>query len=394
MTPCFTLKLLNGALLGRELQLPAGAFTIGDGDADLCLPLEGGGSATLEVSAQQVTLTSATPCWVAGRPRAPGPLPLDAAIDLAGVGFVLGAAGSSPASRPMARRRPRWLPWLGAAVAFACGTLPVLLTHHAPAPAAPAAAPTPQVWLAQALRSEPAVHARWQNADELVLEGRCRDTQRLAPLLQRLAAAGIHLRQELVCDDELLRAVQAQLSGAGYTKVEVSIAPDGSAQLDGPLRNDSHFAALAASLDRLPGLRGWQVSDRGADELNELLPRLESAGLLAGLSGNRDEHGWVFSGELAPPRRATLERLLERLDARPGATPLRFVRAANAATAADYLPAPLTSIGGNPRAPFIELGDGTRLQSGASVRRGMRIVAISDAGVSLADGQRLIFLPL
>lgn len=390
METTFKLKLLGGPLAGRELFLPIGPFSVGDGDSDLALPLEGGGQATLDVAEDGVSLSSLTPCWVNGQRQAPGPLPLLQVVDLAGVPLVLGAADAElghPAIPPRGGARHHVAGVMLAAL-VAAGVLAWTLT-----PAASPPAPSPRDWLPQALRADPGLSARWLGDNALELSGRCRDSGQLQALTTRLRAAGVRLRQETVCQDELQRSVRALMASFGYPDVKVTLDEAGHADIDGPVTGDS--AALAAALDQLPGLSGWRLSDRGADELAALLPRLQSAGLLSGLSATRGEQGWLLSGQLDEAKQARLQDFLGSANAEPGRTlPLRFVGAASSVAPGDYLPAAIAGVGGNAQSPYLQLANGMRLLSGSPVAQGMRVVAIGADGVSLAGSRELVFLPL
>lgn len=394
MTTHSKLRLLSGPLAGRELNLPAGPFTIGSGEHDLVLALDAGADATLEVDDQTVRLTSATPCWIDGRPAGPGPLPAGSVIDLAGVHFVLGQADATLAQLPLvarigARRWPAVLAGVSALAALAALAGAVWCWHP------PAPAPAPRTWLPALLAEHSGLHARWLADDRLQLSGRCRASADLAPLLARLRTAGVHLRQETVCDDDLLYAVQAQLASHGYPKVAVSITADAVALLDGTLRDDASLAALSDALDQMPGLRGWQVTDQSATELTELIDSLSVAKLLTGVSATHGPLGWVLTAQLDPVRQQALQRLIEQRNAGAGLNrPLRLMRARNDAGTRDYLPAALSGIGGNAQAPFAELANGTRLQLGSAALKDMHVIAIDASGISLSDGHRLIFLEL
>lgn len=392
MDASFKLKLLNGPLAGRELFLPLGPFTVGGGDSDLSLPLEGGAVATLEVSADAVSLGSRTPCWVGGRSRPSGPLPPNAAIDMAGLHFVLGPADAelgAPKAPPRDGLKRSAAAILAATLALAAAFA------WAAMPADPPAAPGPRAWLPQALAAEPGLSARWLDGGGLLLSGRCRSSEKLSALTARLRAAGVRLRQETVCDDELRRSVRALLGSYGYPDVTVSLDAQGRADIDGQVESDARFAELSAALDQLPGLQGWRFTDRGADALAALLDRLRQAGLLSGLSAARTEQGWVLSGQLDAARQAALDALLARFNAEAGKSGrFRFISAASTAQPADYLPAAISGVGGNVREPYLELANGMRLQPGSPIKRSMRIVAITPAGVSIAGNRQLVFLPL
>ncbi len=396
MDALFKFKLLNGPLSGRELYVPSGAFTVGAEDCDLVLPLEGGAKARLDISPQVVELVSETSCWVSGKPHVPGPLPANVLIDLAGLHFVLGpidAVLPTPAAVPRARtRRQAW-----AIAAAATGLTAALAAGLSWTfwPAAPLARPTPRDWLPAVLSVEPRLTTHWIDDRTLMLSGRCGDRDQMSELIARLRAAGVRLRQETVCDDELKQSVRALLADYGYTDVSVTLNADDRVVIDAAVRSDERTATLARALDKLPGLRGWEISDRRANEFKALLPRLQAAGVLSGLSVLRGDRGWVLSGQLAPYRQIALASLLAEWNAEPGQNDvLHFINAASAAHVTDYLPAAIASVGGNAQASFLELTNGMRLQLGSPVLQGMRVLAINAEGVSLASDQKLAFLPL
>lgn len=390
MQPAFKLKLLGGALSGRELLLPVGPFSVGAPESDLALPLERGATATLEVSEAGVALTSATPCWIRGRRQPPGALPLHQVIDLAGLGLILGPVDAElghPPMPPRASGRRAAVGVLLAALALAGALVWALL----PRPVAPP--PTVREWLPQALLAEPGLRARWLDEQALELSGTCRDSRQLQTLTTRLRAAGVRLRTETVCRDELEQSVRALMAGFGYPEASVVLDEAGHADIDAALVSDG--PALAAALDRLPGLTSWRLTDRGADELAALVPRLQSAGLLTGLSATRGERDWLLSGELDEARQARLLEWLGRVNAEAGRTlPVRFIGAARSVAHTDYLPAAIAGVGGNAETPFVRLANGMRLLVGSPLAHGMRVVAISAQGVSLAGSRALVFIPL
>ncbi len=109
MSFLFKLRLLNGPLAGRELALPAGELTLGQGDVDLQVPLAGlvtDRHVVLLVSEQGVFLTSAIACWVAGNAweDRTAALPLAQVIDLAGQGLLLGTVDSTLPLLPLPPR--------------------------------------------------------------------------------------------------------------------------------------------------------------------------------------------------------------------------------------------------------------------------------------------------
>lgn len=386
----YKLKLLNGPLAGRTLQLPAGPFSIGSDDCDLSLPLEAGVTATLDISEDQVLLKDTTPCWVRGRPHR-GPLPLAVAIDLAGIHVVIDRPDvdiGNLAVVPRVRPARAYIPITLIAIAI----LAALGWASYPKPQPPA--PTPQDWLPQALHEQPGLRAHWLDKHRLQLSGHCHSSEQLSALSARLQQSDVWLEESLTCDDDLQREVLAILQGSGYTDITVKIGDDGRAIIDGPIHKGANLTDIAGALDRLPGLHGWQFTDHQADEFASLIQSLRQNQLLAGLSIQPTPGGWLLSGQLDPSAQSAVQHVIETLNTDASRNHYRFLSAPSTADTALYLPSPLSNVGGNATTPYLELTNGMRLQTGSAVQRGMTIVNIAPSGVSLADGHRLIFLPL
>lgn len=385
----YKLKLLNGPLQGRQLLLPPGTFTIGENESDLLLTLEGGGNATLNVDDEGVSLANDTPCWINGVRLQGSKLPLLTPIDLAGVYFILSVAGEDAGSPNVPRRKTAWqLPLTVLVVTL----LMAFLFSWGLLPEKKAPAQTPQAWLEQALRAEPALVARWQGDKMLFISGRCTDSKRLNTITSHLQALGVHLQQEAICNDDLTRSIVTLMASYGYQDVTVKLNQQGRAEIDAPLSGNT--ASLAKDLNSLAGLTGWHLSDIGAEELQALVVQLRNLGLLTGLNINRANRSWLLSGQLTNAQQARLKIVLDQLNSEAGrALTLQFIGSTGAVVATDYLPAPMASIGGNLQAPFLQLTNGMRLQAGAQLDNGMKVVDLSIAGVSLLGSNRLVFIP-
>lgn len=390
MKSCFQLKLLNGPLRGQELKLPIGMFTLGDGESDLRLPLDMGGQASLEVTVSDVSLASPTQCWVDGRQQGTGALPLNKGIDLDGIHFVL-AAADEELQTPLIKKRNTGskLP-IGVLIASLILAIVMVGVLCSQPPSEPV---QPREWVPQMLVSEPGVEVHWLEDNSLMLSGRCTDSNKLMTLTERLRTFGVRLHLEAICNDDLKHSVEALLSNYGFPNVTVMLDNQGNALIDGGFHGDT--SAMEQALDHLPGLIGWSLSDSGSQELALLITHLQNAKLLEGLSAKRAENGWVISGKLDSKQQVQLAALLEQLNQVAGDhLPMRFIGAASSIVDKTYLPAPIAGVGGNAKTPYVQLANGMRLLIGTSVGYGMRVIAITPTGISLAGNQSLVFIPL
>lgn len=110
----FKLRLLSGELIGRELTLPEGAFTLGEQGCDVLLSLPLGQILTLVISESQVMLQSSDAVWVNGFRHDPQqPIPLRQVIEAAGLALVLGEETDVLSEIKVTRRSgSRLLLWL------------------------------------------------------------------------------------------------------------------------------------------------------------------------------------------------------------------------------------------------------------------------------------------
>ncbi|EFD6146632.1 type III secretion system LEE inner membrane ring protein EscD, partial [Escherichia coli] len=95
MLSSYKIKLLNGAMRNRELQLPMGNLTLGTEDNDIVyFPLEQGlNQFLLDIREEGVFLLSPVEFWIDGQPtpyEADKPLPVGKVIDIAGCCFIIG----------------------------------------------------------------------------------------------------------------------------------------------------------------------------------------------------------------------------------------------------------------------------------------------------------------
>ncbi|EHB22890.1 type III secretion system protein SsaD [Yersinia enterocolitica subsp. palearctica PhRBD_Ye1] len=110
----FKLRLLSGELIGRELTLPEGVFTLGEQGCDVLLSLPLGQILTLVISESQVMLQSSDAVWVNGfRHDSQLPIPLRQVIEAAGLALILGEETDVLSEIKVTRRSgSRLLLWL------------------------------------------------------------------------------------------------------------------------------------------------------------------------------------------------------------------------------------------------------------------------------------------
>ncbi|CNF83239.1 type-III secretion protein [Yersinia enterocolitica] len=114
----FKLRLLSGELIGRELTLPEGVFTLGEQGCDVLLSLPLGQILTLVISESQVMLQSSDAVWVNGfRHDSQLPIPLRQVIEAAGLALILGEETDVLSEIKVTRRSgSRLLLWLSMAI--------------------------------------------------------------------------------------------------------------------------------------------------------------------------------------------------------------------------------------------------------------------------------------
>lgn len=423
-----TLTLLDGPLAGRPMPLPAGALTIGGGDADIAMTLEHGAQVALTVSDDGVRVLDAAPIWVEGEPFTAHDddfadariLPLHKVIDLAGLALWLDD-GSAPAP-PSAQQRParvaaltsppqgteplhphrrRPLAWLvvsGLSLVIAAAGVAIWRTGTATVISRP---PQPDAFKTLVAHIAPGV-ALAATGDAVRLSGGCIDDDVRARLRAEARWQGKALRDDTWCPANSMQTVGTLLRLHGFTTAQVDVAPDGMVVIDGPLVADARWRATSDALDALALPHGWRLSAGTASSFERLVSTLRDAGQLRGIDISRDRSGWRLTGALTPGRYAALKGIVDTWNTAtaPGAErhtmPVRIEPLPPPIpTLADTgFSAPLASIGGSPTSPALTLADGTRLSQGVRLPGGTRVIAIHADGVSIGAQDRLFYLPL
>jgi len=401
----FKLKWLNGPLAGRELDLPAGETRLGGSDADIALPLEQGASTVLTVTAEGVTLSPAIPAWVDGKPwDTTQPLPNGKAIDLAGLGLVLGPAESTLPSLTLPPRgvamivkaTPQKSRVWGWALVF--GVLVVLavwgFTRQKPEPVAPF---SPHDWLVQTMKNPElaGLEAHIDPQGIVYLSGLSVSSQSIAHLREQLRNHGLHFYDQSLGVDTLHQQVRQVLALNGYYDIDLtsSGSPD-SVEIHGAIKGDAAWLQASARLQEIKYLKHWKVVNDQAELFQRLLEKLRQSDLLEGVSVRVVGKELLINGQLDQQHAAKMAQLTTEFNHQGKPRLLsRFQNIPTGATA-NLLPAAVISVGGNKDSIYLQLANNMRLQQGAILPNGYKIYALSRSSISLMQGERLVSLPL
>ncbi len=411
----YKLKWLNGLLAGRELALPTGEIRLGGSDADVAVTLEDGQQAVLVVDDGGVKLTSQASVWVDGnRWEGDERLPLNLPVDLAGQAFILGAAADTLAHPPVPVRRspaagrhrqearqagvrsisPRALAACIAAIAALGGVVAVLLLSKR-APDHASSQPEPSLVEQVQKRPPHGVKIAEDPTGVIILSGYCADSVELDRLRQQLQQAGRLVRDDTVCADVLRHSVRAVLTSNGYEDVDISDgAAPGTVLIRGAFAADSKWSATADQLAAIRGLRKWSVANDRAASFERLLRMLKDRDLLDGLSISVVGRTLVATGAPPAERKRAIEDVVAEYDRSGAGMPATFESIAACADAADLLPSPIASVGGNADGLFVELENGMRLRPGAVLPSGCVVYTLSRSFIGLRKAEQLSAVPL
>lgn len=397
----FKLKLLNGPLAGRELNLQFGEFSIGEQDSDLAIPLENGVNAKLLVTQEGIELVNPVPCWVDGRRWGPqGLFPLCKAIDLAGLGIVLSEADYV---FPNFKLPPRKLTHLRFAVAcvmafiFVLGFVGIVASFW-PSPNLKSKVHTfdPKEWVQNQLRAPALRHlkATWDDASVLTLSGICQNTKEMAVFRVALSEHGILFRDQSVCEDDLVRSANAILSLNGYDRASARAGSSpGALIISGAIHVDGRWEETVRQLKALPGLTEWTLKNNTSTLIPELVELLRKQNLLMGISLTWQGSTLLVSGIVDGSREAAIRSVTTRFCATYG-VPTSFQNMGLGVDLSSLLPAPVVSLSGDPESLFLTLSNGIRLQTGSKLPNGYEITSIDESGVALLKSDQLLYVPI
>lgn len=401
----FQIKILNGPLAGRRLRLPEGEFAIGGKDPDLDAMLEGGAVAVLNSGEEGVRLTTEAPCWLEGKPWDPGeqPVPMGSVMDVGGLALIVGGADEALPDRAVPRRQDeRPAQWPGM---LAGGCLILLLAGSAGA----------AIWAYAALQRAEAVvdesdwlddwkrRARQQGIEgqhlqdgTFRLDGVCLASADRTTLIEQLRHAGVNYRDDTLCQDELLRNVQAVLALNGFADARVRAGETlGSVVIQGSVQADGRWRHAVGMLATMRGLREWRLEDPVGQGVKQLIGLLRDAGLIGKVSVARERNLILITGVLDDGAQRALASVTQLFAHRfPDAPKLIFQNIPTRAIQSGLFPSPVVSFGGSGELAFIDLANGTRLKAGSRLPAGHVIVHLDRNGIDLEREGELMHLPL
>lgn len=386
------IRFLGGTLSGRELQIPPGIFTFGGEDGDVALQPECCGQAELRNVGGELELVSAVPCWVDGIKHAPGLLPAGKVIDLSGIHFIIGGPGMSipsvmvPQRKKTTRRLKMKLPVFVGVLAVAVIYFLMVTGENK------TNEPDLRQVVESALHGWKGLSYHWTAPLQIELSGRCSDSALLAKLVNSFSMKGVRVIQEVICNDDLERAVYTVFAGRGFPDVSVRVQDDGYVLIDGP--SGGNLAELMTELSVLPGITGWDISDSGTRELMTIISALKKQGLLSGLNAVRSRQCWVFTGMAEAKTRNEIKNILDSFSQKKPGYCLRYAETGESSSVIARRTYRITSISGNDRQLYARLDNGTLLAEGGVATGGMKVMEVSRGGVSLAGQEGLEYIPV
>lgn len=411
----YKIRFLDTVLAGRELLLREGAFTLGEEQADLLVtPETHVGLLTLNVSEKGVATDAPYPLWCNGKSCSlkPGePLPTGVCLDLDGVRFVVGqpednlAQVRGHARQPVAGKRVREL-FIGMTL-FTMVTI-FLLTGNAGALFSVASADNHlqvvdllariKVQLAEMAHNTRLSGVRfvWTENNVLKISGWCENETDMKDVLHFLKGNRVNYTLSLVSQSGLESNVREILQMNGFQNADVVTgdAP-GKVVILGQFEQNAQWQHVTALMNDVAGLKSWQIRTVDDTELDALIVALRSAKLLSMMSVQRIDDRIILSGKLNRAQRQTLSGLMRRhMQAFPTADEIVYQNISTGAGALGVFPSPVVSVGGNSQSPYIELENGQRVQVGAHLPGGYRILSIDeDNGIELARQGELLHVP-
>lgn len=412
----YKIRFLNPPLAGRELLLREGGFSVGSEDCDVWIALSEGEekSIVFEIGRQGISLSKKSKIWCNGVEQTVNTgefLPLQVALDIAGVQFALGELESGLDSLTPVTRQDTVIPSDGnkfiikMAIVMVVASLVLLggagyfihdvqVKNNTILPYLEVQKRVAQVEAQHVLTG---VKFSWQKDGVVQISGQCKSEKLLQPILDFLKNNHVNYVLSVVCDDRLIQNVLDVLQLNGFDRVLAYMdKTPGKVIISGQIEEDKRWQQVVDLLNDMQGLRSWSVKSVNDKELDGLISELRKSKLLPMLSIQRVDDRIVVSGRLNAQDRASLYSLIRNhMRAFPGTQEIVYQNISSSSSALGILPAPVASVGGNSDFPYVILEDGSRLQKGAVLPGGYQIVNIDGInGIELSKRGELLHLPL
>ncbi|WP_145586084.1 type III secretion system inner membrane ring subunit SctD [Yersinia rochesterensis] len=397
----FKLRILDGELNGRELILPEGVFTLGEQGADVLLPLHQGKILTLIISENQIMLQVSGVVWINGlRHDLQQPVPLRQVIETAGLALVLGEEKDVLSGIRVTRRSgSRLLLCLSVATFILLGLLFSFIfwfTQQSNRLFSYLPPSIPTQLLEQLKRPTlEGVNAAWLADGSVVLSGHCASSPAVIQLQNFLISNHVVFRNQLVCDDRLIASVSEVLHQYGYQDIDVKAGKKtGYVAIQGAIEMGAKWLSVQEALAAIVGLKGWTVINPHDGQIPLLIDRFKELGLLSYLTMTQSNKEIVISGVLSLEQQQHLRLMLATLSQQPDVFPVRYQNIPASDQPTQLLPAAIVSYGGNSHSKFVQLANGVRLQQGAVLGNGYKVILIGEQSISLLKASNLVQIPM
>ncbi|EOI6865021.1 type III secretion system inner membrane ring subunit SctD, partial [Yersinia enterocolitica] len=223
----------------------------------------------------------------------------------------------------------------------------------------------------------------------------CVSSSAVIQLQNFLLSNHVMFRNQLVCDDRLITSVIEVLHQYGYQDIEVYTGKEvGNVILHGAIEMGAKWLSVQKALATIAGLKGWMVINSQDGQIPRLVESLRKIGLLGYLSMTQSNKEIVISGVLSSEQQQHLKEMLATLTLQPDTFPVRYQSIPASDQTTQLLPAAIVSYGGNNYSKFVQLANGVRLQQGAVLDNGYKVILIGERGISLLKSNHLVQIPM
>lgn len=401
----YKVKLVNGAMRNRELQLPPGNVTIGTDSNDIVyFPLEQGVvNFLLDTRDDGVFLLYQGVFWIEGKPEnstGEYPLPEGKVIDVAGCVFILGDAEHNillqdvPDRLNLKQRRKKRV--------LVAGVL--LLT------AIVAATVASYIFLTNKNKVEPlsrqdvyhqlketklnAITLVW-HGESVAVYGRCKNTTILNTFFNYLKNKNINFINNALCDDSLISSIKDVLEQFGYDDISVSAGEKpGFFTLIGYILPSQRWNEVENLLSNTPGIVGWEIRHNNNSALDSVIEILRNNNLIDYFSVFKKGNIITISGSVSKEIERNTLSLVNDINNKEKGVYVLF-KNIQPYIPTDLFPAKILRLSGTSKNPVITLDNGTNLGIGSILKGGYVIDSIdSTRGINLSRPDEYIHIPL